>query len=153
MIFCFFFSFVFLFLFGNKKPVSPWIWTTIYKYKHLITMKIGQWHILILNLNLNSDDNQFFFLLITTTTILDIYFGKQQTNKLNYWWQIIKKDINTVQGVNEHIIITQEAKTRDTCKNIVNDLTSPEGNVMKIFFIFSIGFFHYCLYRMKKKMF
>ncbi|XP_046915844.2 uncharacterized protein LOC124496372 isoform X2 [Dermatophagoides farinae] len=37
-------------------------------------------------------------------------------------------DINTVQGVNEHIIITQEAKTRDTCKNIVNDLTSPEVN-------------------------
>lgn len=38
------------------------------------------------------------------------------------------EDISTVQGVNEHIIATQEAQTRDTCRHIVQDLTSPEVN-------------------------
>lgn len=47
-----------------------------------------------------------------------------------------KKDINTVQGVNEHIIITQETNARDTCKNIVNDLTSPEGKLAFDFLFF-----------------
>lgn len=32
-----------------------------------------------------------------------------------------------MQGVNEHIIASQEAQTRDTCRHIVQDLTSPEG--------------------------
>lgn len=49
-----------------------------------------------------------------------------------------KKDINTVQGVNEHIIITQETNARDTCKNIVNDLTSPEGKLHLILIFLKI---------------
>lgn len=39
------------------------------------------------------------------------------------------KDISTVQGVNEQIIAAQEQQTRDTCRHIVQDLTSPEGKL------------------------